>query len=743
MRKKRLLILVWLLLLTLASYPIRAKPTPPAYLQTGYEDLLNSLLDNEGNQSAVEVDKILVQRIEEEVMITINTTGKVQYEVEELDTPPRLVIDLMNTTNKLPRKTIKVSYPQLYQIRTSQYRLTPQKVTRIVLDLNFKQSYDILTDGNLLKVFLRAMEQATPSPSTEEVATPVEKTPAVTEEKTPPEEVATLAEEPSAIAKEKAPLEELKGEKEVATAVEEPPVIVEEKAPSPQKLTPEEPKGEKEEEESIPFSTAEKRLPPEEQPPAGEEEVTPPPEQETQIPPTLYQTRRVSGVEDRYTGEPISLNFKNADIRDVIRLFADITGLNFVIDPDVSGRITIVLHEVPWDQALDIILKNNGLGKVYELNVVRIATNQKLAQEAAAERRLKEEMELAEDAITVTWAASYAKAANLEPIIRKNLSSKGDVIIDDRTNTLIITDIPRRVDTVTDLIESLDVPTPQVMIEARIVETTSRVLQDLGVKWGFSSVADALHGNTTDFFFPNSFKVQGTAPSRTRMGGMGMGMGGMGMGAMGMSQMPGQTGGMMGTESGIGGTPYAVNLPTLEAPNTALGFAFGSLTGIFSIDAQLELLERQELAKVLSRPKIATMNNIPATIKSGFRIPVTTQMAMGMVSTMYQDAALKMTVTPQITADNTIIMELEVSNDYPLTAGANPQISTKSATSIVLIPDGGTAVIGGIMQVAESYEQARTPLLHRIPILGWLFKSRSKTKSNRELLIFVTPKILK
>ena len=734
MTKKIASVFTLLLLLSFANYPIRAKPTLPAYFQTNAGNPFNSLLNNdEEAPPAVEVNKILAQRIEEDVLITISTTEKAEYDVLELDNPPRLVLDFRNAINRLPHKNIDVNYPQLNQIRTSQYKITPQMVTRIVLDLNFQQSYELFSDGNLLKVYLRTAELPT-TPTAEEAALKVEEPTAVAEEKTPSEQQVPT-EETKGEEEEKAPPEEM------SLPVVEQPAVSEEKAPPLNEVQSEEPKRGNEEVESARSPIAEKMFQIEE-PLSSEEEPLLAQEQVTQLPPTIYQTRRISGEEVRYTGELISLNFKNADIRDVIRLFADFTGLNFVIDPDVSGRITIVLHDVPWDQALDIILKNNGLGKIYELNVVRIATNQKLAQEAATERRLKEEIELAEDPITVTWASSYAKAAHLEPIIRKNLSAKGDVIIDERTNTLIITDIPRRVDTITDLIQSLDVPTPQVMIEARIVETTARVLQDLGIKWGFQSVADAIHGNTTNFFFPNSIKMQGMAPSRTR-GGMGAGMTGMGVG-MGMGMGGAAAGmGMMGPEVGIGGTPYAVNLPTLEAPNTALGFTFGSLTGVFSIDAQLELLERQEQARVLSRPKVATLNNIPATIKSGFRIPVTTQMAMGMVSTMYQDAALKMTVIPQITADNTIILEIEVSNDYPLTAGANPQISTKSATSVVLVPDGGTAVIGGIMQVAESYEQSRTPLLHRIPILGWLFKSRSKIKSNRELLIFVTPKILK
>ncbi|MDH5715067.1 MAG: AMIN domain-containing protein, partial [Candidatus Aminicenantes bacterium] len=380
MRNKKLLILICVLLLSLANYPIRAKPTMPAYLETEEEKLLNPLPTNDQEAPpAVEVDKILAQRIEEEVLITISTTGRVEYSVLEMDNPPRIVIDLRNAINILPRQTIQVNYPQLSRIRTSQYKLTPEKVTRIVLDLNLKQSYDLFTDGNFLKVYLRALEEGAP---------PVVVPQAVAEEKAPPEEIAPPVKEP----------------------------VAEEKAPPREEVPLEELKEEKEEEQP------------------SEEELSLPQEQEVQVPPSFYQTRRITREEIRYTGEPISFDFNNVNIHDVIRLFADFTGLNFVIDPDVSGRITIVLHDVPWDQALDIILKNNGLGKIYELNVVRIATNQKLAQEAAAERRLKEEIELAEDPITVTWSASYAKAGNLEAIVRKNLSTKGDVIIDERTN---------------------------------------------------------------------------------------------------------------------------------------------------------------------------------------------------------------------------------------------------------------------------------------------------------------------
>src|SRR3989441_3097693 len=211
-----------------------------------------------------------------------------------------------------------------------------------------------------------------------------------------------------------------------------------------------------------------------------------------------FGARAISDTGPKYTGKRISLNFKDADLKDVFRLFHEITGYNIVLDPAVSGTLTIVLENVPEDQALDIILKNNGLDKVFENNVIRIATTQKLASEAAARKALLEAQQLEEEPITFTRGLSYAKAKDVTPIIKKVMSKRGDVIMDDRTNTLIITDLRDRQEPINRLIDTLDEQTPQVVIEARIVETDREFERDFGVIWGVHGKADAAHGTETN-----------------------------------------------------------------------------------------------------------------------------------------------------------------------------------------------------------------------------------------------------
>lgn len=602
---------------------------------------------------ATAISKIIVRRIDEDVMVSILGDGKLSYKSFMLEEPYRLIIDIDGTQNNISPPAQVVDSAQLYQIRTSQFKVEPEMVSRVVFDLNYLAKYQIISEEHILKVYLskeraEKMEEAVAESLVEEVA---EEEPEFVEEK---------------------PVEEKKPPEE---AVVEPKAEVQPQLPR------------EEEKEAIPGEVAQ------------------------QVPLT-FKPQRIPGEERQYTGQPISLEFRDIDIRDVIHLFATITGLNFVIDPEVGGRITIYLKDVPWDQALDIVLKNNGLGKVFENNVVRIATTGKLSAEARAQAELIEQRRLAVPLDTLTRAVSYAKAMDLEPVVKKNLSARGDVIVDARTNTLIIKDIPDQIAILRTLIDTLDIPAKQVMIESRIVETTRLVLQGLGIQWGFSAVQDRAHGNTTSLIFPNSYKAEGASAGLTRFG--------------------------------IGGTPYAVNLPTQLAATTSVGVTFGNLIGSFNLDATLHLLESTNQARILSRPQITTQNNIEGVIRSGYRIPVQTAVALGVVSVTYIDAALKMTVTPQITADNTIIMDVEVSNDTPTgrLIGPNAEISTRSATSRLLVPDGGTAVIGGIIQMRDVFTQERTPLLHRIPILGWLFKNRNLENRNDELIVFITPRIL-
>jgi type IV pilus assembly protein PilQ len=415
--------------------------------------------------------------------------------------------------------------------------------------------------------------------------------------------------------------------------------------------------------------------------------------------PTSFETKRIGSASIKYSGKEISLNLVDADLKQIFRLFHEISGLNFVLDPSVSGRVTIVLDQVPWDQALDIILKNNGLDKVLENNVIRIATTQKLAQEAASRKQLKEAEELEVEPITITRTLSYAKARDVERVIRESgvLTSRGKAIVDERTNTLIISDIPKKFEAVDALVTVLDAETPQVMIEARIVETSRDFSQDLGVVWGAQAIANASRGTSTG--------VQGIHNAAVR---------------------------------------YGLNLPG-EGQASTLAFKFGNVIDSFTLDVALNTLETEGYGRILSSPKIATQNNERAEIEQGTRIPVTNTTATE-INVEFVSASLKLMVTPQITAEGTIILDVIVENnsaDFVNTSGGVPSIRTQRAQTKVMINDGGTTVIGGIFTVNEGESEIGVPWFRKVPVFGWLFKSHSIDRQNRELLIFITPKIMR
>jgi type IV pilus assembly protein PilQ len=412
-----------------------------------------------------------------------------------------------------------------------------------------------------------------------------------------------------------------------------------------------------------------------------------------------FETKTIVTGEAKYRGKKISLNLVDADVKQVFRLFHEISGLNFVVDPGVDGRVTIVVDNVPWDQALDIILANNGLDKQYENNVVRIATTQRLAQEAASRRQLKEAKELEVEPITITRTLSYAKSRDVERVIRDGgiLSARGKVIVDERTNTLIISDIPKKVEPLDQLISTLDSETPQVMIEARIVETSRQFVQDFGVVWGLNAIADASRGTATNLNFPHNASMK-----------------------------------------------YGLNLPG-GGGASALNFKFGNILDSFTLDFTLNALETEGRGRILSSPKIATQNNERAEIEQGVRIPIVNTTATE-INVEFVSASLRMAVTPQITAEGTIILDVQVENnspDFVNRVGTTPPINTQRAQTKVLINDGGTTVIGGIFTVNESRSEQGVPWFRKIPVFGWLFKARNITNENRELLIFITPKIMK
>ena len=429
----------------------------------------------------------------------------------------------------------------------------------------------------------------------------------------------------------------------------------------------------------------------------------------------------------KYTGAPISLDFKDGDLQDIFRLFADISGLNVVVNPGVSGKVTLKLNEVPWDQALDLILKTNSLGYTLEDNVIRIARLTDLQKEEQEKRKLAEEKALAGDLVPYRARLSYAKASGLEGTVKKvALSPRGSITIDERTNTMIITDLQSYVDKAVDLIRDLDRATPQVEIEARIVVTSRNFTRQIGIQWGFLNQQTPQFGNTTGLNFPNSIILNGS----------------------GVGELTPNNQQTLAPNAGIGpsGRGYAVNLP---APgfNTALGISMGNVLGSFNLDAALTALENQGRGRILSTPKITTQNNQAAEIKQGVQIPIQTNVN-NTISVTFKDATLTLKVTPQITDAGTVILNLEVSNDSPdfsraIGERAIPPINTQSAKTIVLVKDGSTAVIGGIYQSQETTARQNTPFLANIPILGYLFRNNSISNQNTELLLFITPRIVK
>jgi type IV pilus assembly protein PilQ len=414
-----------------------------------------------------------------------------------------------------------------------------------------------------------------------------------------------------------------------------------------------------------------------------------------------------------YTGHPISLDFQGADLRAVLRTFAEISGLNIVIDPAVQGSVDVSLRDVPWDQALDIILRANKLGYSLDGTIVRVAPLNVLADEEKQRRQLAEQQALAGELRVMTKTLSYATADQVKPLVVKSaLSQRGTIEVDARSNTLIINDLQSALDKADALITTLDKPQPQVEIEARIVITNKSFRREIGAKLGLGGEMSARLGNTTPLAFPNSVLV----------------------------------GGRTGTTQG-GPTVAAGNAVNLgvQGATSAVGLALGAINGAFDLDIALSALESQGKLAVISTPRVSTQNNVEAEITQGTQIPIQV-VANNTVTVTFKDAALKLTVTPQITAANTVIMKVNLENaqaDFGRSVNGIPPIDTQRANTTVLVGDGQTTVIGGIYFSSQEARESRTPVLHKVPLLGWLFKDDLTNNQNNELLIFITPRIIK
>lgn len=437
--------------------------------------------------------------------------------------------------------------------------------------------------------------------------------------------------------------------------------------------------------------------------------------------PLSFKEKTISGGGAKYTGEPISMSLKDADIKDVLRVFHDISKLNIVVHPNVSGKVTVDLENVPWDQAMDIVLKNNGLDYVYENNVIWVAQAGEIARKFAEQQRMQKEKLLAEEPVTFTKRLSYAKAQRMETIAQKFLSERGSIIIDERTNTLIIQEVPSKKAGLLKLIESLDTATPQVLIEARIVESNITWTQSFGITWS---------GNWYTGM-DNAGKVITTQGGTTGSGPAGV---------YSLHNFRNQTG-----FPNFGTGDFAVSLPP-TASNGFIDLVLGNVTGSFFLDVRLAALENTGRARVLSAPRVVTQDNEKASIESGRQIPIRVA-TTDKISVIFVNATLKLDVTPQISADGNVNMTVDITNDSVDFANAEPgnppPIIKKEAKTVLKVRDGQTAVIGGVFVTNEGISQNGLPFFSKIPVLGWLFKNRTKTKTNDELLIFLTPKIVR
>lgn len=432
------------------------------------------------------------------------------------------------------------------------------------------------------------------------------------------------------------------------------------------------------------------------------------------------QQQIVGAQEKKYSGHPITMDFQGVDLRSVLRTFAEISGLNMVIDPDVQGTVDMILTDVPWDQALEVILRGNNLDYTVDGSIVRVAKIDTLKKEQESKQQLAKVSADAGTLAVRTFTLSYAKATAAAPLVKRAvLSPRGDVQIDERTNTLIITDLPARLDTVQQLLNTLDRAEPQVEVEARVVQTTREFAQAVGIQWGLNGRVAPELGNSPPLAFPN----RGTLGGRT----------GAAQGPTGDPRA-----GILETASN------AVNLGVPGA-SSAIGLALGSINGAFNLDVALSALERSGKGRILSTPRLTTQNNIEAEVAQGIQIPIQT-VANNTVTVSFKEAVLVLKVTPQITTAGTVIMRILVENataDFSRQVNGIPPIDTQRANTTVQVNDGSTTIIGGIFVSQEQYANERTPVLHRIPLLGWLFRRDSQTDQSRELLIFITPRILR
>jgi type IV pilus assembly protein PilQ len=640
------------------------------------------------------ISSVAITQAPQRASVRVEGEGRLDAHVSRMQNPERLVLDFSGARLAVDKTVIPGVSEPVRDVRLGQYR---PNVTRVVVDLTGVSPYQISHDGTAVVVLFEAQPEA-PSTGPSNPQT-------VTSEQEPKTRAAFeysaaaphSSARPSSSLQIPAPRFALPGE------LTQPSVVLASFGGSNEPARPATAQDAAQQAAQASNAAANRLAASSAQ--AQQSQASAPP-----------------AAVGKYTGEPISVNLKDVDLRDFFRLIHEISGLNVVLDPAVKGTLTIVLDEVPWDQALDIVLQNNGLDKQLNGNVLRIATRTTLKTEAETQRDLEKAQAEAIAPVTVTRVLSYAKAATMKDTLKKFLSARGDILSDDRSNQIIIRDIPSVIPTIDNLLHQLDRKSQQVEIEARVISASRAFSQDIGTELGFA-------GTTTGGRSAYAGAPQvGASPIVT---------------GSGLPQPPvivTPTGSSSGSTTP--GIPLATNL---GAGVPTSGLYFGHRSPNFAIDFFITAAEAKGVGKLLSKPRIVTQNNEKAVIKQGVKLPIQTTIN-NTISVQFIDAVLQLEVTPQITIEGTIFMDVLVENTQidqgiPRVQGI-PALDTQSAQTKVLVPDGGTVVIGGIIVNTQNTNISEVPLVGSLPLIGNLFKRTTISIQSQELLFFLTPRII-
>jgi type IV pilus assembly protein PilQ len=660
--------------------------------------------------------------------LTVSVTASgapLMHESFALSDPPRLVIDFPNMESRVPKSTQRIDAAKVRQLRIRQFQAANPMIARLVLDLEPGHgSYRVFSDKQTLRVEFDAPRIA--AGPTAAAARKREAPPSAPKSASP----AVTSPEQGQPVIEKQVQAPAKGSHRGGPVAAEPQPVVAKAAPKRTYSGPE-----------VAQPSGDRSLPPagdsrgsdgsatgaaiKEAPAAIPFEVSIPSAAEPPSHPTF--------------GHPLTLDLVDISLVDFFRLMAEEGGINIVMDPEIKGTISIKVVKVPWDQIFEAALLNNALDKQIEGNLVRIARKSTLQDEAKQQEALKRANMLAADVTTRIKRLNYAKASMLLPALADQKTVRGTVVVDERTNSLILTDLPASLDRMSQLIESLDTPQPQVEIEARIVSATRDFARDIGVQFGF------VQGNLERVTVggPNTFgTIGGTRPSATPTNTFAAGNPFTGRGA---SESDATESGGVSTGAGENNAGnFNVNLPARRAFG-GVGISVGNIFDTFLLDAAITAGENRGLAKLISQPKVTAQNNNAAVITQGLRFPVQI-IANNTVTVQFQNAALTLTVTPQITYEGNIVLDLKVENntpDFSRQVNGIPSIRTSESTTRVLVSDGGTTVIGGILIDNETTQEDRVPGLASLPLIGNVFKRSAVAHSTQEVLFFITPKIIK